>query len=268
MAKQGYKKVVARLSEEINRYGTTMKDVVKSVPKPHTVFQSIIPFNGFKIILTNINVPKEIEHFYYAMATYGWWNFCAKKDKKDEWDKKIMKSYTQYSQYQEDDHDLCNDNQQEGNFFRTLHPNDMVEDLKQQINLYYRDREIFIARSKMTKEDYEKIERKAKAFLDGVIKDSNGLIEEYDEYKEMKKSGFPFKMGRDGWIVHGKRHTYFVDKDGKAYYFEPKGKKNLQPICIQSKTNNRYLHAYDHTASRMLSLLNDNKTKKFIQTID
>ena len=267
MTKRDYKKVKAKLSEEIKRYGKTMENVVKSVPKPHSVFQSVIPYNGFKIILTSIIVPKEIEHFYYSRAIYGWWNFCAQKDKLDEWDKKMMKEHNQYSQYQEDDHHFCNDNQQEGNFFKDLHPNDMVEDLKQQINLYYRDSEIQIARSKMTKEDYEKIEIKAKAFLDGVIKDSNGLIKEFD-HSEMQKSGFPFKMGKEGWLVQGKRHNYFVDKEGKAYYFEPKGKKNFQAICIMSKTSNKFLHVYDHTASRMLALLNDNKTKKDIPTID
>ena len=263
-----YKKMKAKLCEEIKRYGTTMENIVKNVPKPHSVFQSVIPYNGFKIILTNINVPKEIEHYYYRKAVYGWWNFCAIKDKKNEWDKKVMKDHHQYSQYQEDDHDFCNDNMQEGNFYRNLHPDDMLEDLKQQINLYYRDREIQIARSKMTKEDYEKIERKAKIFLDGVIKDSNGLIKEFADYKEMEKVGFPFKLGKDGWIVHGKRHTYFVDKDGKAYYFEPKGKKNFQPICVMSRTNNKFLHIHDHTASRMLALLNDNKTKPMINTIE
>lgn len=133
-----------KLSEEIKTYGITIKNEIKNVPKPHSVFQSVIPYNGFKIILTSIIVPKEIEHFYYSRAIYGWWNFCAQKDKLDEWDKKILENPYKYCIYTEKEspHHLCNDNQQEESLeLYNLHPNDMVKQIKESIERFYKDKE-------------------------------------------------------------------------------------------------------------------------------
>ena len=46
-----------------------------------------------------------------------------------------------------------------------------------------------------------------------------------------------------------------------------KGKRHMQGICVGSISRSEYIHLYDHIASRMLALMNDNKTKKFIHTL-
>lgn len=278
MATKKYKKVEPKLSEEINRYGKVIKEGIKNIDFP--IFLAEIPYNGFKILLQHNIAPKSQEHFYYARSKYGWWQYCAKKDELDAWDKKLLKEKaSHYGQYVQDDHSYCNDNQHEGEFYSNLHPTAMVEDIKQQINMFLRDKEIEIARSKMTEEDYQRIAERAKAFFDNVVTENKDVVfklsqkdgkerlskllpKGMDISKSMMSRGF-----YDGWIIMGKDNNYFMDETGKAYYYSPTGQNHLQGICIMARSNNKYLHLYDHIASRILALINDDKTKKDINTL-
>lgn len=129
-----------KLTEEIKKYGKIIKrcnDVF-----PHPMFVSKMPYNGFIIILANPMPPKDKRFYYYRLSKYGWWTFCAKKDKLDELDKKLLKtSYGAYGMYIEGNHTFCNDNQVESETNYNLHPNDMVKDVKEKIDQFYKDKE-------------------------------------------------------------------------------------------------------------------------------
>lgn len=273
MTETKYKKIKPILSEEIQRYGKMQE--AKKWKSNFPVFSSEIPYEGFKIILSNPIVPKEREQHYYNKSKYGWWIYCAKKDKEDEWDKKLfVEKATHYGGYREGSHSFCNDNMHEGKYFYSLHPNEMIEDVKQQIGIFYRDKEIEIARSKMTEEDYEKIKERAKMFLDSVVKENSKCVSEIQLGKDKKMDAFISGLNKhglkssEGWLVHGKNATYLVDETGRTFYYESKNSKlEFQPICIQTKWDNKYLHLYDHIASRILALINDDKTKKMIGTL-
>ena len=273
-----YKKVEPKLSEEIKRYSKIIKEGIKNIDFP--IFLAEIPYNGFKILLQHNIAPKSQEHFYYARSKYGWWQYCAKKDELDAWDKKLLKEKaSHYGQYVQDDHSFCNDNQHEGEFYSGLQPNAMVEDIKQQINMYLRDKEIEIARSKMTEEDYQRIAERAKAFLDNVVTENKEVVfrlskkESIEGLSKIAPKGMEITksmMSRgfyEGWIIVGKDNNYFMDETGKSYYYNPTGQNHLQPICVMSKGGSKWNHLYDHIASRILALINDNKTKKDINTL-
>lgn len=272
--KESYKKVMPKLSEEIKRYGKTIASgTLKSANFP--IFLSEIPYNGFKILVQWNMIQKDREKYFYPKSKYGWWQYCAQKDELDEWDKKLIaQRATHYGQYRESSHSFCNDNMHEGKFFYNLHPDDMVEDLKQQINIYLRDKEIEIARSKMTDEDYKRIEERARIFLDSVVKENKDSVEVVkmdgkfaSRVQKMEAEGMSFGRGSGGWLIKGKRNNYFIDGNGKAYYYNPTGELHLQPICIMPKWDNKYIHLYDHIASRILALMNDDETRKYIHTL-
>lgn len=258
MKKKDYVKINPRLCEEIKRYGKIKKVGSKNVKYP--VFLSEIPYKGFMIILAHPMPPKELEEFYYSRTKYGWWCFCASKNELDKWDKKLLdKSYNQYGTYREGEHSFCNDNQQDNRYINDLHPDEMITDLKQQITIFYRDKQILKDRENMTKKDHERIKKKAKDFFDSVItKNSNSI----------KKTQLKTHNYKNGWVISGQKNNYFMDEDGKSYIYNPKKTKHMLPLCIMPKWNNKYIHQYDHMASLMLALLNDSKTKKFIHTIN
>lgn len=264
MKKTNYEKIKPKICEELKRYGKVKEEGVKTFPYP--IFISEIPYNGFTIIIGNPHPPKEKEFYYYNRSKYGWWTFCAEKKKLDKWDKKLLAQnhHNAFGQYREGDHTFCNDNQQEGNFYYHLHPNDMLEDMKQQINIFLRDREILKARENMTKDDIAKIEKKAKIFLSNIVNGNPDFIKRVDDRNQPDK----YRSNRVGWLIKGNNHNYFVDEQGKAHYYEPNGNKHMQAICIVPKWNNKYIHTYDHIASVILALMNDKKTKKFIHTIE
>lgn len=271
-----YKKVEPKLSEEIERYSKIVDTIVgKNVNVK--VFFVEIPYNGFKIVLAHPLVNKSREEYYYKKSKYGWWIFCAQKDKLDKWDEKLLRERgNHYGQYTEGDHSFCNDNMSGGKEFYNFHPNEMVDDLKQQINIFLRDKEIEIARSKMTAEDYQRIEERANAFLESVVKENRDAITEleYGKDKEIDKifeciegAGRGRLALNKGWLVKGKRNTYFVDSTGKSYNYAPKMESHMRPLCIMAKWDNKHIHLYDHVASRILALMNDDQTQKFIHTI-
>ena len=273
MEKEKYKKVIPKLSEEIKMYSKTFKaEIIKGIVTE--LFHVEIPYNGFKIILSHPLIKKRNEKYYYKNSKYGWWTFCAKKSEMDSWDKKIAsEKANHYGRYREDDHTFCNDNMEGGKYFYNLHPDEMVDDVKQQINIFLRDKEIEIARSKMTKEDHERIELRAKIFLESVVKENSECVQKI-EFGKDKKIDLIFRALErgtmrvyGGWLVKGRINNYFVDTTGKAYYYNPSGEVHLSPICVVPKWDNKYIHLYDHIASRILALMNDDKTKKYIHTL-
>lgn len=270
-----YNKHNPKLSEEILRYGKTMEEGIDKIRFP--IFMSEIPYNGFEVILQNNQIPKRHELFFYKRSKYGWWMFCALKNKMDHWDMKLLReTNNHYGQYVEEDHAFCNDNMTMGDdkYMYNLHPNEMVNDIKQQIDLYLRDKEIEIARSKMTAEDRERIAVRANAFLKNVVNENKNVVKEINwqnadaplkrEILKIKKMG---KSPYGGWLVAGKKNKYYIDETGRAYWYESSKGSHLQPICIMSKGGSKYIHLYDHIASRILALINDDATKRDIHTL-
>ena len=157
------------LSEEIKKHGKKVKKSFKNIKMPTEMFIAKIPYKEFEIVLVNIITLKGMENIYYSKSKYGWWTYCAKKERMDEVDKKILilpkeKSKvvegeeltpTWYGMYRNGDHSFCNDNmwrkedilgfdkvtQHHKIDFYNLHPNDMVKIVKKNIDKFYDDKE-------------------------------------------------------------------------------------------------------------------------------
>lgn len=91
--------------------------------------------------------------------------------------------------------------------------------------------------------DYQEIETKAKQFLERVIEENKSHI---------------FRMN-EGYVVEGKNNIYFVDDVCDTFIMR---KEFFQKICVVTKEDFGHLHIYDHIASRILALINDDKWGK------
>lgn len=250
-----------RLSEEILRYSKTLPPTRKY---PLSVFVSFIPYRRFTIVLGH-----PLTDNFYEYSKYGWWQYCAKKKKLDRWDEELLNAVSPRfgNQRAHAEHLWCKDNQQNIKYYRNLHPNDMVEDLKREIDIFIEEKDVAKKRAKMTRKDLEKVATKAKGFLEITIRQSKGRIKPVylDKYKKIHKKSIGLMQG---WLVKGQRHTYLLDNNKIIYYYEPGTNRHLRSICIEGTIRSQYLHDYDHVASKMLALLNDKKLKKTLHTIE
>ena len=147
-----------KLSEEIIKHKTDEKEIKKVWEDGKfwkiNIFESVIPYREFKIILLHPIIPKRSENVYYDHSKYGWWMYCARKDELDETDKKLVdmiKESSKYGMYREGTHSFCFDNMWKGSNIEgtplegidsyNLHPNEMVEIIKKNIDRFYDDKE-------------------------------------------------------------------------------------------------------------------------------
>lgn len=103
-------------------------------------------------------------------------------------------------------------------------------------------------------EYHNTIEKKAKEFMNGLLKEhSSRIIEgEFENY------------GR-GWFVQGIKNRYFVADDNRAYFVTPEEKRG-QYICIFSPSA-VIVPKYDKIVSLILALMNDERVAKSIGTL-
>lgn len=161
-----------KLSKEIKQYGKINKKDLVSLDEliAKKVFVSTIPYKGFEIILGHPIVIRKKEDFYFFRSKYGWWTFCGMKLKLDKLDKQLLilpkekikfilpnkekieeeNRPTNYGDYRREGHHFCNDNQVAHHHLRDdpiqsphpqlIHPNKMVNIIKNQIDKFYKDR--------------------------------------------------------------------------------------------------------------------------------
>lgn len=102
--------------------------------------------------------------------------------------------------------------------------------------------------------NFEEAEKRAKKFLEQLIKENPGKIEQ----GEFQNHGM-------GWFVRGVRNRYFVSNDKHAYFVEPEERIG-QNICIFSPAKVS-VPKFDEIASMILALMNDTRVARNVNTL-
>ena len=137
-----------KFTDEILKNSSNKKgvDIILGKGPKIDVWLSTIPYREFKVVLLHPIVKKE--NFDYRMSKYGWWMFCAKKEKLDKTDEELSKFSRKYGMYKENGHTFCNDNMSRGKEMYNLHPNDMVKNVKKGIDKFYQDKDEMLKNGK------------------------------------------------------------------------------------------------------------------------
>jgi hypothetical protein len=128
---------------------------------------------------------------------------------------------------------------------------DSVLELFRQLKPFGITREELVDYLKVRYKDYQLIEQRAKKLLDR-LSENNVKVEKIDEYN---------------FEVEGENNTYIVSI-AKPNRVEVKEKDTDRYICIVDNQGGERLNIYDRAITRILSLLNDEKMRKNIYTLD